>query len=303
MLESVEQAIAIAEGAGVPLHISHLKGIDKRGSAQIDGALAAIANARARGLDVTADAYPYLAGATQLLSFLGPEVMHDGVEGALALLRDPVSRRAIKEHMHDDFPTWENYLHTVGWDQIQIATVDDPNCKQFCGKTIAQAAEMMGLAPDDAALELLNQNNGTMVIFAHYMYLEDVLKIYRQPYTFVASDSMYLVNGLPHPRLYGTFARILELVRTQPGMVSLEEAVRKMTSFPARRFNLADRGLLRPGLKADITVFDAETVCDNTSYLEPRCYPGGIEHVFVSGVPVIENGAFTGRTPGKMLRG
>ena len=302
LADCVRQAVKIAKDAGVPLEISHLKAIDVRGWAQLDEALDVIAQARAEGQDVTADAYPYLAGATQLISCLGPDLMHDGVEGAMEILRDPEKRAKFKAGIHKDYPHWDNYLTTLSWDNVQIAYVKDPDCQKYCGKTITEAAAMMGMDPDEAALELILINEGCLFVFMFYMRYEDIHKIYDQPYTMVASDSIYVTGGLPHPRLYGTFPRILQMVREDEGMISLERAVQKMTSFPAQRFGLMDRGVLRVGMAADITVFDPDTAADVATYMEPRQTPRGIAHVFVAGEQVVRDGAYTGATPGKLIR-
>jgi N-acyl-D-amino-acid deacylase len=254
LLEAVEEAIRIGEEAGVPVQISHHKASGQRNWGRTKDSLAVIDAARARGLDVTIDMYPYTAGSTALVAITT-------VRGFSEMM-DP----------HD----------------ILIASVRHQ--RQYEGKRLDEIASMMDLPVEDAARRLLREEENAVVAIMFTMEEGDVRRVFQHPACMVGSDGIPSPTGKPHPRLYGTFPRVLDRYVREEGLFSLEEAVRKMTSLPAETFLLGDRGELREGYWADIVVFDAERIADTATYEDPRRYPEGIAFVFVNGQAVVEQG-------------
>jgi dihydroorotase/N-acyl-D-amino-acid deacylase len=304
VLDSVRETIAIGEGAGLPTQVTHHKVIGKANWGRSADTLRLIDEARARGVDVTSDQYPYTASSTSVASALLPAwALEGGREAQAARLKDPVTRARVR-------------AETIG--MIRDARGGgDPKNVQFAscsfdpalaGKTLADLTRARGMEPTvenaaDATLWLVQQG-GCQGIF-HAMSDDDVERILAHPTTMVASDGEVPVFGRasPHPRSYGTFARVLGMYVREKRTVSLEDAVRKMTSFPATRLKLTDRGILRPGMKADIVIFDPATVRDTATFEKPHAYAEGFSHVLVNGEIVFENGAMTPARPGRVLYG
>lgn len=302
----VREAIQIAEQAGVGGHISHLKSghgeLETRGrAAEI---LALLDEARARGVDMTAESYPYLAGSSGLSSLL-PQWAARG-----APLDDPHVRRRIKKEVarRHDVPMDGK---TRGWPDFAasfLAAIYGPRYRRLAGRSIAEAAAQHGLDPVELVCDLLiaDHSRTTIVHFdssdpaVQEILEQDMRTIMRWPAHMVGSDSSD-VGDVPHPRAYGTFPRFLGVYCRELGLFRLEELVRKMTSLPAQRFGLADRGLLRPGMAADIVVFDPDTITDRATYQQPRQFPVGIEHVLVNGQIALRGGETTGVVAGRPL--
>lgn len=303
VLESVRETIRIGEEGHLPTQITHHKVLGQPNWGRSVDTLALIDEARARGVDVTSDQYPYTASSTSLTAALMPAwSLEGGRKEMLKRLADPPARQRIREVMID------RILHERGGGDarnIQIASTSfDP---ALAGKTLADVTRAGGKEPTpenaaDAALALIERGDVSGIF--HAMAEPDVERILRHPATMIASDGEVPLFGKasPHPRSYGTFARVLGRYVRERKVLTLEEAVRKMTSMPAQRVGLRDRGLLLPGLKADLVVFDPATIADKATFEQPHQYAVGVSHVLVNGVFVVEEGKTTGARPGKVLR-
>jgi len=309
LIESMKEALEIGEKAGIPVQISHHKAASKSAWGQSVQSLALLEEARDRGLDVTVDQYPYKAGSTSLATCLPPWAHEGGTERLLERLKDPELRAKMREDIEKGIPGWENFAGELGWENVYVTWVKTEENKPAEGKNLKEIQELRG-DPDvytslfDLVLE--EESAAGMVIFA--MDEEDVRRIMKHPLQMVGTDSGsssttgIMARGKPHPRGYGTYPKILGFYVREERVLSLEEAIRKMTSLPAQRFGLLDRGLLRPGMWADIVIIDPTTVIDTATYQEPHSYPEGIPHVVVNGELAIESGEYTGTLAGKTLR-
>jgi N-acyl-D-amino-acid deacylase len=300
VLESVKETLQIGDGAKIPVHISHHKVGGRRQFGQSVQSLALLDAARARGVDVTFDVYPYTASHTGLSLIFPRWAMAD--DGLNARLANPKMRGEVKNGMIDFIE--ERFGDEPG--RIQLARCGfDPS---LGGKTIADLLKAAGQPlTQSAAAEMvieLQLKGGCSAIF-HAYDEPDVERLMRSPLAMIGSDGSLtrLGDGAPHPRAFGTYPRVLGRYVRDQAVLGLEDAVRKMTSFPAMRLGLADRGVLREGLAADITVFDASTIVDRATFTDPHHYSEGVRYVLVNGVLVIDNGAHTGATPGRVLRG
>jgi len=288
LLEALKEAIQIGFAADIPVQISHFKVMGKPYWGMVKESIAMVEKAREDGLDITADQYPYIASSTGLSSSLA--------NGGLERLKDPAERAKVLDSLRKR----EN------WDKIQIASLSNPDDLQFLGKTIQEVAGIQGIHPEEAALGLLERNRGVVQIVNFAMCEDDVKTVMAQPWIMAGSDGRAFnaatPQGQPHPRSYGTFVRILGKYVREEKLLRLEEAVRKMTSLPAARLGLQDRGILREGLRADLVMFNAATVRDNATFTAPHQYPSGIDYVLVNGQIVVEEGKHNGERPGLVLR-
>jgi len=301
VFDAIAEAVHIGKTAGLPVEISHFKITGKHSWGLASRLVETIENYRAQGLDVTVDQYPYPASSTSLDVLLPTWVFSGGRDSMALRLADSETRARIEAEM-------ERMLEETGFDDYSYAVVARcPQHPEYAGKNLREVTEMRKLEPTLAnqrttILELVHLGRVQMVY--HKMSEEDVQTILRYPVAMVASDAGLPAfgEGAPHPRNYGTNARVLGHYARDLKTLRLEEAVRKMTSLPARRFKLYDRGLLLPGMAADIVLFDEEEIIDRATFEKPHAYPAGIQYVLVNGVPVIENGRHTGARPGKALR-
>jgi dihydroorotase/N-acyl-D-amino-acid deacylase len=303
LLESVNETIAIGEKGGLPTQISHAKVIGVANWGRSADMLALVDAARARGVDVTIDQYPYTASSTSITAALIPAwVLEGGREATLARLKDPGSREKakggialmIRDERGGGDPKNVQFA-SCGFDPaLAGTTLADLTIKRGKAPTIRNAAEVV---------MWIVEQGGCQGIF-HAMSERDLVRIMRHPATMIASDGEVPVFGRasPHPRSYGTFARVLGVYARDKKVLTLEDAVRKMSSAPAARLGLTDRGVLRPGMKADIAVFDPATVRDTATFEKPHQYAAGFSHVVVNGQIVFENGEMTPARPGKVLR-
>lgn len=309
LTHSIEEAIEIGEKSGVSVQISHHKVAGRQQIGKSVETLKLMEDARKRGVDVACDQYPYEAGMTSLATLLPPWVHEGGMEQLLKRIRRLEDRAKIREDIEKDTVGWENIIGENGWENVYISNVKTEKNRCLEGKSIKEVARMMG-KPDEltALLDLLveEEGSGTMVVFVTKE--EDVSRIMSNPLTMVGTDSWstspegVLSAGKPHPRFYGTYPRILREYVRERSILSLEDAVRKMTSFPAQRLGLWDRGVIRESMWADIVVFNPDTVMDKATYQNPHQYPEGIEYVIVNGEIVIANGQQTQNCPGRVLR-
>lgn len=299
LLEAVEEALVIGEKARIRVQLSHHKAEGRKNWGKVRQSLRRIEEARKRGVDVACDQYPYTAFMTGLSIKILPSWALEGTsEEIVERLKHPETRRRILQEIRS---------RKVDWDLLQIAIARGHRSCQ--GKTLAQLAEDQGRSPEEVALDLLVEERGVVACIAFEMSEEDIQTVLRWPYTAIGSDSAStapqgpLSEDCPHPRHYGTFPRILGRYVRELGVLSLEEAIRRMTSLPADRIGLTDRGRIAPGYWADLVIFDPHTVVDCSTYRHPHQAPKGINYVLVNGEVVVEEGLLTENLPGRVLLG
>lgn len=303
LFDAIAEAIHIGREAGMPVEISHFKVSNKKLWNQSTRSIEMVEKARAEGLDVTVDQYPYTASSTNLGTLLPSWALAGGQEKIAERLADPATRRKIAAEMKE---TIEKRNGRKRLDYAVVARCSWDSSLE--GKSISQINREKGRKArlDQEILTVLDlmEKGGASMVY-HSMDERDVERILRFPYSMVASDGgvQEFGRGVPHPRSYGTNARVLGRYVREKGVIRLEEAIRKMTSLPAQRFRLTDRGLIRPGMWADIVVFDPQTVRDTATFEKPHSYSAGFEFVLVNGEVVIENGKHTGARPGQILLG
>ena len=297
---ALEEMAALHEATGVSLHVSHLKLIGRPNWRLADAVLGFFEGSRAAGIDVTFDQYPYTAGSTLLSVLLPPWAREGGVEPTLARLRDPAARERIRQEIAEGIPGWENIAGLCGWEGIMVAGVVSATNRGLEGESIAEIAKRRRADPLDVVADLLLEEQMQVSMVDFYGCEENVRAFAAHRLQTVGTDG--IVAGRPHPRLWGTFPRILGRFVREGKIQPIEEAVRKMTGAAANRLGLTDRGIVRPGMAADLVVFDPDAVLDRATYQDPEAPPTGIEWVFVNGVAVAERGAVTGATPGRVLR-
>jgi N-acyl-D-amino-acid deacylase len=306
---AIGEALEVAGKAQVPVEILHLKIADRRLWGRMKDVCDLIEQARNRGIRASADQYPYVAGQNNLVALVPPWAMEGGHDRMLARLRSPAERRRIEKELYAGIPGWFNhYLAMSGWEGCLVASVRTEANKKYEGKSIAEIARLSGKKPADAVFDLLIDEQGSVPAVYFLMSEEDVRYAMQQPWVSIGSDGSavrpdgVLGSGKPHPRWYGTFPRVLGKYVREEHVLTLPEAIRKMTSLNAEKLGIEDRGLLRTGKKADITVFDPDRVADRATFENPHQYPVGIEYVIVNGVPVLEKERHLGTKPGRILR-
>lgn len=309
-MEALEEAFRIGREANLPVEIWHLKVSGKQNWGNMPKVIAAIEAARASGLDVTANQYSYTASATSLGATIPPNYHEGGSEVLVTRLKDPQVRAAIRRDLSGDGSNIENMWRGTGGPQgILVASVLDPALKHYEGKTIAQIATDEHKDPLDALLDLVVAGKDHVGAVYFSMNEDDVKFAMQQPFVSVGTDAGAvniqgpLSESKTHPRAYGTFPRILGRYVREQHLLTLEQAIRKMSSLPAQRMGLRDRGMLRAGAFADITIFDPATVKDVATFEDPHRPSVGIEYVLVNGVVSLEHGKVTGQLGGRPLRG
>jgi len=289
--DGFREAVKVAELSGCPLHISHYATIiATRG--RPERLLSLVDDARARGLDVTFDTYPWPAGSSYLPAALPQWVQDQGPEEMLAYLKVPEAREALKQ----EAPPLSGDA-----DQLVVSAVSSEKNRWCEGQTVRAIADRLGKDPWDVVCDLLVEENLGVAYYTFTGHMEDVKTIMCHPAQMVCTDGLR-IGGMPNPRTYGTYPKILGQMVRDEGVMELEQAIRKMTSFPAQRFGLADRGILRDGMRADVVVFDPYTVSCVATFANPRQFPIGINYVFVNGTLVVDNTCHTKATPGTPLK-
>ncbi|HJU66502.1 MAG TPA: amidohydrolase family protein, partial [Gemmatimonadaceae bacterium] len=312
VVQSVRELIAISEGAGLPGEVFHLK-VAHRPSWGIlmDSVRHVIDAARARGVDVAADMYVYTAGGTGLEATIPSWAFEGGADSLRARLANREIRERLKREQKSGSPGWWNIVEAAGgWDGIVLVNARNPDNAKYERKSLADIAREMNKDPADAAMDLVVQGRGRVMALYHMMSEKDIETALRFPWISIGSDAGAILGlgqtdqtGLPHPRSFGNAARVIAEYVNRRGVITLEEAVRKMTSWPATRMRLANRGVIKEGNWADVTIFDLATLDDRATYDEPMRSPTGIEWVLVNGVVTIERGQHTGARAGQVLYG
>ncbi len=300
ILDSIRESIEVGRRAGVSVEIAHHKISGRNNWHQSPQTTELIAQARAEGLDITADQYPYIASATTLTSILPSWTFEGGVDMMIERLQDPTTRAKVIEQIQAS-----TARSGRRWSDLLVSAVGSEANKRYEGKTVEELGQMMGKDPIDAALDLIIEERAVVSEVSFGMCEEDVTTIMRHPLTMVGSDGAAMdihSPGKPHPRNYGTFARVLGKYVREDKVLRLEEAIRKMTSMPATRMRVFDRGLIRSGCWADLVLFDPDTICDTPTFTDPHQVVKGISHVWVNGVLVAQDGKHTGAKPGQVLR-
>ncbi len=303
LIQSVAETIRIAAEAKIPAQINHHKAVGASQWGWSQRTLAMIDSARAAGLDIKHDLYPYTASSTGSSILFPAWALAGGQDSLVARLRDPAIRRKIEEEM---MPIMEEERGGGDLSSIQFRVV--PSDRRYDGKTLADLARDRGLPNTTRTgiqLVIELQMKGGFSAIYHSMHEDDVKRIMQHPWAMFETDGDLVGYGIgfPHPRSYGAFPRVLARYVRELGVLTLEEAIRKMTSLAADQIGQTERGRIGEGMFADITVFDAETIKDRATFTDPHQYPFGIRHVLVNGVPVIREGALTGAKPGRVLRG
>jgi N-acyl-D-amino-acid deacylase len=310
LLEALEELITISREAGVAGEIYHLKAAGEENWDKMDQVIQRVREAWGEGLQITADMYTYTAGATGLDAAMPPWSQEGGPEAWYARLQDPSARRRIAREMATPTNEWENlFLAAGGAENVLLVEFKQDSLKYLTGKTLAEVAEMRGTSPEVTAMDLVWQDQSRVGTVYFIMSEENVKKKIALPWMSFCSDAgapaaegVFLLSN-PHPRAYGSFARLLGKYVREEHVIPLEEAVRRLTSLPANNLNLRRRGLLLPGYFADVVVFDPATIKDNATFAEPHQYATGVEYVLVNGEVVVRDGEHTGAKPGRVVRG
>jgi len=310
LLEAIGELLTIAREADVRAEIYHLKASGQSNWPLFDEAVAMVEAARAEGLEITADVYTYAASSTGLNASMPPWVQEGGFEKSLERLADPETRKKIAKEMSEASDDWENgYLGAGSPDNILLVGFKSEELKPLTGMTLAEVAEMRGTDPRETAMDLIVEDR-SRIGTVYFSQSEDVLrKAIALPWVSFCSDAASLApEGVflkrnPHPRAYGSFARVLGKFVRDEQLLTLEEAVRKLAALPAANLKIDRRGQLREGYFADVAVFDPATIGDHATFAEPHQYATGMKHVFVNGVRVLADGEHTGATPGRAVRG
>ena len=297
IVPAIEEALRIGREGGTGVEISHHKLAGRDNWGRSEETLALIERARDSGVDVTIDVYPYTAGSTYLAATLPPWVNSGGPTALVDRLRDSDTRQRIGKEVEAGSDEWQSLVDKVGWESVVIATTSaNP---EFEGKSMVDIGESMGVPPFDAACDLLVADPKVLMII-HMMDEADVQRILKAPFAMIGSDGVP-TPGKPHPRIAGCFARVLGHYSRDLQLFSLAEAVRKMTSLPASRFGLTDRGTVEAGKAADLVVFDPGTVIDRATYDDPLVPPAGVDAVLVNGQVAVRGGADAGARTGQVL--
>ena len=310
LLEAMDEFLAIARGAGIRAEIYHLKAAGRENWPKLQAALGKVEEARAAGLEIIADMYPYTAAATGLDAAMPPWVQEGGYKEWARRLRDPAIRERVRREMATPTDQWESlYLAAGSAEQVLLVEFRNPKLKPLTGRTLAAVARERGRSPEETAMDLVVEDGSRVGTIYFVMSEENVRRQLQVPWVSFDSDASSLAPegpfllSNPHPRAYGSFARLLGRYVREEKLLPLEEAIRRLTSLPATHLRLDRRGGLKPGYYADVVVFDPATIQDHATYEKPHQYATGVRHVFVNGTAVLQDGEHTGAKPGRVVRG
>jgi N-acyl-D-amino-acid deacylase len=309
-LQALDELIRVAKEANVHAEVYHLKAAGKKNWPKMQQAIARIEAARAAGLRITADMYPYIAGATGLDAAMPPWVQEGGIDEWIKRLQQPQTRARVLREMREPGEDWESlYVAAGSADKILLIGFKSEALKPLTGRTLAQVAKMRGVSPEDAAIDLVIEDRSRVATAYELMSESNVKLGLSQPWVSIGSDAeapapegVFLLSN-PHPRAYGSFARFLGRYVRDEKVTTLQQAIHRITKFPAENFKLRDRGCLAPGCHADIVIFDAQKIQDVATFEQPHRYATGVVHVFVNGEQVLRDGEHTGAKPGQVVRG
>lgn len=309
VIEAIQEVIDIVEKSGcIGGQIAHHKVSGKANWEMSKETLQLIEETNKRGIDITCDQYPYNRGATSLITLLPPWTHEGGIEKLIERLRDEKIKEKIKKDLYEG-TSFESFVKNIGWDCIFISYLESEKWSSFIGKNIAEITRDIGKKDEFEVLcEIIIDEEAKVSMTVKSMGEEDIQRIMKGRYTMIGTDGASITltgplsHGKPHPRYFGTYPKILGHYVREKNIMLIETAIRKMTTFPAQRLGLKDRGLLKEGMCADVVVFNSETIIDKATFTEPHQYPEGIEYVLVNGKIVIEKGKHLGTKPGKVLR-
>ncbi len=310
LVEAVDELIAIARNARIPAEIYHLKAAGEANWGKMEAVIAKVQEARAQGLKITADMYTYTAGSTGLDASMPPWVLDGGYDAGYQRLRDPAQRARIREAIATPSAEWENlYLAAGSPERVLLVEFKSERLKPLTGKTLAAAARLRGEDPVDTIMNLVVEDQSRVGAVYFMMSEENVRRQMALPWVSFGSDAASMAPEPPftrsatHPRAYGNFARVLGKYVRDEKVLTMEEAVRKLSGLPATNLSLEGRGFVRTGMFADVVVFDPAAVSDRATFEDPHQYAVGMRHVFVNGVQVLKDGEHTGARPGRALWG
>jgi N-acyl-D-amino-acid deacylase len=308
-MAAIDELITIARQAKIPAEFYHLKVSGEKNWPRFPEVIKKIEDARAAGLQITADMYTYTAGATGLDAAMPPWVQEGGLEAWRKRLQDPAIRKRVRDEMRSPHTAWDNlYLATGSPDKVLLAGFKSEKLKPLTGKTLGEVARLRHTSPEDTAMDLVVEDDSRVGTIYFLMSEDNVARQIVLPWMSFASDEDtrgiegVFLKSSAHPRAYGNFARVYARYVRDEKLMPVEEAVRKMTSLPATNLGIARRGLLKEGYFADVVVFDPQTIQDHATYEKPMQYATGVSEVWVNGVEVIRDGEHTGAKPGRALR-
>ena len=310
LLPALEELIRISREAGLPAEVYHIKAAGKKNWTLLDQMIARIEAARKEGLKITADMYAYTASGTGLDACLPPWTEDGGYPALFSRLRDKVTREKIAAEVRTDSDAWENIYLSVGSpDKILLVGFKSEQLKPLTGKSLAEVAKARGKDPVETIMDLLVEDESRISAIYFEMSEENVRKEMTKPWISFGSDEAsqapegVFLKSNPHPRAYGNFARVLGKYVREEKLISLGEAVRRLSGLPATNLGLDRRGFIKEGMFADLVVFDPATIADRATFAQPHQYAAGVKHVFVNGQQVLKDGEHTGATPGRALSG
>jgi len=311
VFESISEAIDVGRRAGILVDLLHLKIAHQKLWGQMPELIGVIQNARTEGIDIEAHIYPYTAGQNSLGSIIPPWAKEGGREEMFKRLKDPALRERLERDIVQGIPGWYGHYDAIGgdWSRMQISSIANSTYQKYLGMRMNDVIADMDKPPFDVLFELLLNNGGRVPTVYFHHTEEDMTYAMRQPFVSFGSDGRAvktegpLSAGKPHPRYYGTYPRIMGRYVREQKVITLEEAVRKATSHNASKIRIYDRGILRPGMRADITVFNPETIIDKATFDNPHQYAEGVEYVIVNGTMVLDQGDHTGARPGAIVYG
>jgi N-acyl-D-amino-acid deacylase len=310
LYEAVEELVTIAKRAGIHAEIYHLKAAGKDNWVKMDSVIRRIERARKEGLNITADMYTYTAGATGMTAAFPPSLQDGGFGKLWQRLQDPAIRKEMKKVMNTNARDWENLYYAAGSaEKVLLLGFNRDSLKKYTGKTLAEAASLRGSTPEETAMDLIVQDSSRIDVAYFLMSEENIKKQIVLPWLSFGSDAgSYTADGVflksnAHPRAYGNFSRVLGKYVRDEKLMTLAEAIRKLAKLPATNLKIEKRGELKAGNFADIAIFDPVIIKDNASFDKPHQYSTGMQHVFVNGIAVLKDGAHTGASPGRFIKG
>ena len=309
LLESIDELLTIAREAGIRSEIYHLKAAGEANWDKLDTAISKIEAARTQGLEITADMYNYTAGSTGLDAAMPPWVQEGGYDAWAERLQDPEIRERMRHEITTPTNEWENLMLAAGSEGTLLVEFKNPALREYTGQTLADVAEQRGTSIPDTIMDLVIEDGSRVQVVYFLMSEENIKQQLKLPWVSFSSDAGSMapegvfLNNSTHPRAYGNFARLLGKYVRDEKVISLEEAIRKLTSLPASNLRIQGRGQLSPGYFADIVVFDPTSIQDHATYEEPHQYATGMHHVWVNGTRVLADGDHTGAMPGRVVRG